>query len=216
MGNSTIALESDLLQIFPDILSRDERAGYEGYQIKAEHLAPFMQRLRDDLGYDYLSSVTGVDYLPEGKMEVVYHIRKSTGGSPLVVKAQLDRDDPVISSAVPIYPGAEFQEREAWDLLGIKFDGHPDLRRILTWEGFYGHPLRKDWKEGYFEEDGKPFKSRWPAGYYKNIDQINPLGQNVDYPAGFDPESWVPETEVALYAGLSKMERMDDDNGYQH
>jgi NADH:ubiquinone oxidoreductase subunit C len=48
-------------------------------------------------------------------MEVVYHLRKSTGGSPLVVKAQLDRDNPVISSAVPIYPGAELQEREAWD-----------------------------------------------------------------------------------------------------
>jgi NADH-quinone oxidoreductase subunit D/NADH-quinone oxidoreductase subunit C/D len=64
MGNPNIALETDLLQIFPDILSHDERPGYEGYQIKAEHLASFMQRLRDELGYDYLSSVTGVDYLP--------------------------------------------------------------------------------------------------------------------------------------------------------
>ena len=122
------------------------------------------------LGYDYFSSVTGVDYLPENKMEVVYHIRKSTGGSPLVIKAQLDRDNPVISSLVPIYPGAEFQEREAWDLFGIKFEGHPDLRRILMWEGFYGHPLRKDWKEGYFEDEGKPFKSRWPVGYYKSAE----------------------------------------------
>ena len=64
----------------------------------------------------------------------------------------------------PIYPGAEFQEREAWDLLGIRFEGHPDLRRILMWEGFDGHPLRKDWKEPYFEEEVKPFKTRWPEG----------------------------------------------------
>jgi NADH:ubiquinone oxidoreductase subunit D/NADH:ubiquinone oxidoreductase subunit C len=213
MSNPNIALETDLLHIFPDILSHDERAGYEGYILKAEQLLPFMQKLRDDLGYDYLSSLTGVDYLPEGKMEVVYHIRKSTGGWPLVIKAQVPRENPVISSLVPIYPGAEFQEREAWDLLGIKFEGHPDLRRILTWEGFAGHPLRKDWKEGYFEEEGKPFKSRWPAGYYKSSEQKNPLGTNLDYPAGFDPESWVPEPEVALYAGLGKMVRENEETG---
>src|SRR5512139_1184711 len=101
MGNHNIALESDLLHIFPEILSHDERAGYEGYIVKSEHLLSFMQRLRDDLGYDYLSSVTGVDYLPEGKMEVVYHVRKSTGGSPLVIKAQIYRENPIISSIVP-------------------------------------------------------------------------------------------------------------------
>lgn len=213
MSNQNVVLESDLIHIFPDILSHDERAGYEGYIIKADQLLPFMQKLRDDLGYDYLSSVTGVDYLPEGKMEVAYHIRKSTGGSPLVIKAQVDRETPVISSLMPIYPGADFQEREAWDLLGIKFEGHPDLRRILTWEGFAGHPLRKDWKEAYFEEEGKPFKSRWPAGYYKSAEQKNPFGSNVDYPAGFDPESWVPEPEVALYAGLGKMTRKDETTG---
>jgi len=213
MGNQKIALESDMLYIFPDILIRDERPGYEGYIVKSAHLPGLMQRLRDDLGYDYLSSVTGVDYLPEGKMEVVYHIRKSTGGPPLVIKAQIDRENPVISSVVPVYPGAEFQEREAWDLLGIKFEGHPDLRRILMWEGFSGHPLRKDWKEGYFEEEGKPYKSRWPAGYYKSAEDKNPLGTNVDYPAGFDPESWVPEPEVALYKGLGRMQRADEETG---
>jgi NADH-quinone oxidoreductase subunit C/D len=213
MSNQNIALETDLLYIFPEMLIHDERAGYEGYIIKAEYLLTFMQRIRDDFGYDYLSSITGVDYLPEGKMEVVYHIRKSTGGSPLVVKAQIERDNPVISSIVPIYPGAEFQEREAWDLLGIKFEGHPDLRRILMWEGFSGHPLRKDWKEGYFEEDFKPFKSRWPVGHYKSAEDRNLLGTNIDYPAGFDPESWIPEPEVALYEGLGKVERKGEETG---
>jgi NADH/F420H2 dehydrogenase subunit C len=215
MGNQNIAQESDLTYIFPDILTRDERPNYEGYLVKPEHLYNVMMKLRDDLGYDYLSSVTGVDYLPDNKMEVVYHLRKSTGGSPLVLKAQLPRDNPVVSSIVPIYPGAEFQEREAWDLLGIKFDGHPDLRRILMWEGFSGHPLRKDWKEAYFEEEGKPFKSRWPAGVYKSSEAKNPLGTNMDYPAGFDPESFVAEPETAIYDGLGKMERQGEETGIQ-
>src|SRR5512135_3263719 len=102
MGNQNYVLASDLTQIFPDIISRDERPNYEGYLVKAEHLTSTLYKLRDDLGYDYLSSVTGVDYLPENKMEVVYHIRKSTGGAPLVLKAQLNRDNPVIASAVPV------------------------------------------------------------------------------------------------------------------
>jgi NADH:ubiquinone oxidoreductase subunit D/NADH:ubiquinone oxidoreductase subunit C len=213
MGNPNIALESDLLHIFPEFLVRDERAGYSGYIVKSEHFSNFMYRIRDDLGYDYLTSVTGVDYLPDGKMEVVYHIRKSTGGSPLVVKAQVDRSNPVLPSLVPVFPGAEFQEREIWDLFGIRFEGHPDLRRILMWEGFAGHPLRKDWKEGYFEEEGKPFKSRWPAGYYKSSEEKNPLGTNVDFPAGFDPDTWVAEPEAALYANLEKLERKDESTG---
>lgn len=213
MDNQSNVLASDLTVIFPDIVTRDERPNYEGYLVKPELLSSTLIRLRDDFGYDYLSSVTGVDYLPDNKLEVVYHLRRSTGGAPLAIKAQLDRENPVIASIVPIYPGAEFQEREAWDLLGIKFDGHPDLRRILTWEGFSGHPLRKDWKEGFYEEDGKPFKSRWPAGFYKSSEEKSPLGKNVDYPGGFDPESWVPEPETALYAGLSKMERIAEDTG---
>jgi NADH-quinone oxidoreductase subunit C/D len=213
MINQTIVLQSDLTHLFPGVISRDERPNYEGYLIQPEYLTATMVKLRDDLGYDYLSSITGVDYLPDNQMEVVYHLRKSTGGSPLVIKAQLPRDNPVIASLVPVYPGAEFQEREAWDLLGIKFEGHPDLRRILLWEGFAGHPLRKDWKEPSYEEEGKPFKSRWPTGHYVNSDGEKPIGKNVDFPAGFDPEAWVPETETAIYAGLQKMERLDEETG---
>ena len=211
--DTNITLETDLTSTFPGILKRDERPGYEGYVVESGRLIEFAKVLRDDLGYDYLTSVTGVDYLNEGKMEVVYHIRKSTGGSPLVLKAQIPRDNPVIASIVPIYPGAEFQEREAWDLLGIKFEGHPDLRRILMWEGFDGHPLRKDWREAYYEDDGKPYKSRWPDGHFRRSETKNPFGNNVDYPAGFDPETWKSEPETLLYAGLDMMERDDEETG---
>ncbi len=107
----------------------------------------------------------------------------------------------MVPSLVSIYPGADFQEREAWDLLGIRFDGHPNLKRILMWEGFEGYPLRKDCQESYFEEDTKPYKNRWPEGNVYRIEDKNPFGKNVDYPAGFDPEAWTPVGEAAVYAG---------------
>ena len=196
--------ENELSARFPEIVTPDTRKGYEGYLVNAENLLEVATALRDEFGYDYLSSVTGVDYLPEGKMEVVYHAFQSTGGPAVVFKVQVPRENPVVPSLVPIYPGADFQEREAWDLLGIRFEGHPDLRRILLWEGFEGYPLRKDWREPYFEEEGKPFKSRWPEGNVWRSEDKNPFGKNVDYPAGFDPDTWVPDGDAALYASLRR------------
>jgi NADH-quinone oxidoreductase subunit D/NADH-quinone oxidoreductase subunit C/D len=199
-----------LTERFPDIVVSDSRAGYSGYVVPPEYLVQVVQAVKDELGYDYLSSVTGVDYLPENKMEVVYHFYRTTGGGALVLKTQVDRENPVVPSLTPLFPGAEFQEREAWDLLGIRFENHPDLRRILTWEGFYGHPLRKDWKEPFFEEEAKPFKSRWPEGHVYRIEDKNPFHDNVQYPPGFDPEQWSPETDELLYSGLTRVDKTDD------
>ena len=210
MAEQTLTLENDLAQRFPESLTPDTRKGYPGFFVKAEKLVDFALALRDELGYDYLSSVTAVDYLAEGQMEIVYHARKTTGGSPLVFRVQVPRDQAVVASLVPVYPGAEFQEREAYDLFGVHFEGHPDLRRILMWEGFNGHPMRKDWREGYFEDEVKPFKSRWPEGRIRRAEDANPFGRNVDYPAGFDPDRFFPDTESALYAGLTKVDTDED------
>jgi len=206
MSEQISVLEYELTARFPGAVIADERKGYSGYLVQADKLIEVATSLRDELGYDYLVSLTGVDYLPEGKMETVYHLCRSTGGSPLVIKVQVPRDQAVVPSLVPVYPGAELQEREVWDLLGIRFEGHPDLRRILLWEGFYGHPLRKDWREPYYEEEGKPFKSRWPDGHVYRAEDKNPFHKNVDYPAGFNPETWVPEADAALYAGIGKIQ----------
>ncbi len=215
MSEQTVMIQNEeevLLSRFPEVVKKDERKGYEGYIVEAQALKDFAATLRDELGYDYLSSVTGVDYLPEGKMEVVYHAYKTTGGPALVFKVQVPRENPVVPSLVPIYPGADFQEREAWDLLGIKFEGHPNLKRILMWEGFHGHPLRKDWREPFYEAEHKPYKSRFPNGEFFRAEDRNPFGKNVDYPAGFDPETWTPDNSNALiYEGLGRIEKAGDD-----
>jgi len=95
---------------------------------------------------DYLSSVTGTDYLTY--LESVYHFYsmvKKQG--PVVLRVRVPKNNAKIPSLVPVYRSAELQEREAYDTFGILYEGHPDLRRLFMWEGFEGHPLRKDYQQ---------------------------------------------------------------------
>jgi NADH-quinone oxidoreductase subunit D/NADH-quinone oxidoreductase subunit C/D len=198
----------ELSSRFSNRINVDTRPGYSGWLLDKSHLLEFAIALRDEFGYDYLSSITGVDYLPEGKMEIVYQVYRTTGGPGLMFKVQVPRTDPVeVPSLVSTYPGAELQEREAWDLLGIKFTGHPDLRRIFMWEGFAGFPLRKDWHEPYYEEDAKPFKNRWPAGKIVMAENSNLFDDNIAYPQGFNPESQSFDPEKALYDALQTYQK---------
>ncbi len=191
--------------LYSEKVTPDTRPGYSGFIVPRDFLIEIAKEVHDVWGYDMLSSLTGVDYFPD-KMEVVYHLYRSLGGGALVLKVQVPRDDAVVPSLYSIYNGAELQEREAWDLLGIKFENHPDLRRILMWEGFEGFPLRKDWKEAYYEEDTKPFSSRWPEGVAEHAENKNLFGANVKYPENFDPDKWIAAGEEALYLGLQKSE----------
>lgn len=96
-----------------------------------------------DLRFDYLTNLTAVDYLEY--FEMIYHLVSMTGRQSLMVKARVyGRDNPEVPSVSHIWRGADFQEREVFDLLGIRFIGHQNLKRIALWEGFEGHPLRKD------------------------------------------------------------------------
>ncbi|RMH28447.1 MAG: NADH-quinone oxidoreductase subunit C [Candidatus Hydrogenedentota bacterium] len=96
-----------------------------------------------DLAFDYLQLISGVDYPMH--FEVVYHLTSLIHQHSLAVKAQIPRDNPVIASIADLYPAANWHEREQFDLMGIIFEGHPDLRRILCPEDWEGHPLRKDY-----------------------------------------------------------------------
>src|SRR5688572_12118346 len=129
--------ETKLEELFPGVAAPDTRKGFEGYLIPPDQLLDVATKLRDEAGYNYLSSATAVDYLEDGKLEMVYHLYRIAGGPAMVLKSQTPRDNAVLPSLVPIFPGADFQEREAWDLYGIRFTGHPNLRRILMWEGFW-------------------------------------------------------------------------------
>jgi len=121
--------------------------GAEGINlvIKSEAVLDVMRFLKEtpELGFDYFTSVTAVDYLEF--FEVVYHLTSMENRQTLVLKTRCyDREKPQIPSVTPLWQGADLQEREVYDLMGIRFQGHPNLKRIFMWEGFEGHPLRKD------------------------------------------------------------------------
>jgi NADH-quinone oxidoreductase subunit C len=103
------------------------------------------------LGFDVLMDLTAVDYSKypgreDGpRFEVVYHLYSIAHNHRLRVKVRVDEDDAVVPTAVPLWPIANWFEREVWDMFGIRFAGHPDLRRLLMYEQFVGHPLRKDY-----------------------------------------------------------------------
>jgi NADH-quinone oxidoreductase subunit C len=107
-----------------------------------------MRFLRDDTDcqFDMLTDVTAVDYLgEEPRFEMVYHLYSVPKNKRLRVKARVGERAPEIATLCELWPSANWMEREVWDLYGIRFAGHPDLRRILLYEEFEGHPLRKDY-----------------------------------------------------------------------
>jgi NADH-quinone oxidoreductase subunit C len=104
-----------------------------------------------ELGFDMLSDLTAVDFLKfpgreDGpRFEVVYHLYSIAHNHRVRLKVRVDEDDAVVPTAVAVWPIANWLEREVWDMFGIRFDGHPDPRRLLMYEEFVGHPLRKDY-----------------------------------------------------------------------
>ncbi len=120
----------------------------QGLVLRPEAVPAAAAFLKGDpaFAFDFLSSLTAVDYLDY--FEVVYHLISLSHNHAAVLKTRAyGRAAPTVPSVVSVWRGADFQEREAWDLMGVRFEGHPDLRRILMWEGFPWHPLRKDFIE---------------------------------------------------------------------
>jgi len=151
---------------FPDTaLFATEFRGQTTLVVPAEAVHDVMAFLRDDgeCRYDFLSDIVGVDYLkypkqrggPTGRFGVVYNLVSTADNRRLFVKVLLDpsvptegiEDDPALhlASVTDLWPGAEWLEREVFDMLGIRFVGNPDLRRILMWEEYPAYPLRKDY-----------------------------------------------------------------------
>jgi len=139
---------------FPDyILDSHAFRGDETLVIKKNHLLEISSYLKNDLKFDFLMDLTAVDYhRATPRFEMVYHFYSLTANKRLRLKAPLDGPDFEIASLTALWQGANWFEREVYDMFGIKFKNHPDLRRILMYDTFEGHPLRKDY----------PLKKRQP------------------------------------------------------
>ncbi|MFT7269181.1 MAG: NADH-quinone oxidoreductase subunit C [Roseivirga sp.] len=132
------------------VLSFDENASPKAIIIDAKDLIEVMSFLQSDeqLYFDSLSCITGIDNGPEAKtMEMVYNLYSIPFNHHLMVKVKLERENPAIDSLTQLWKTADWHERETYDLLGIYFNNHPDLRRILLPADWEGHPLKKDYQE---------------------------------------------------------------------
>ncbi len=165
--NILVQLRAALPDVVISLRKNPGPSGQHSLLVENAGLLDVCQVLRDKLSFDFLSNVTGVDWpdpakadkiavdegegsasRTDGFLEVVYHLYSTANRiGPLVLRARTsDRaGNTKIPSVVSVYRSAEFQEREIYDLFGVEFTGHPDLRRILMWDEFLDHPMRKDY-----------------------------------------------------------------------
>lgn len=130
------------------IVATHSNLGDDTAVVRREKIVEICTFLRDDpaLRFDMAMDLTGVDYLgEEPRFEVVYHLYSLEKKHRVRIKARVPEDDPTIDSVIPVWVGMDWYEREAYDMYGIVFRGHPNLKRILMYESFVGHPLRKDY-----------------------------------------------------------------------
>jgi NADH:ubiquinone oxidoreductase subunit C len=184
----TAALRRAGVEAEPD---GNARAAGVRCSVPAARLLETLRSARDELGFDLLSAVTAVD---EGDhFRLMYHLVRAagSGGDPelpghLLIDVRAPRGDhpdgPVVPSAVPVFAGANLQEREVYDLMGVRFRSHPDLQRVLLWPGFVGHPLRKDYEDVDNEIPWRLAGLRGPDG--------TPLGDDDARRAEEDAQAW--------------------------
>ena len=147
----TLALSGEELAVrlgqrFPESIVKSSK---DSLLVKSEALFDLASFLKTEAGleFDFLSNITAIDY--RDYFEVIYQLTSLKYNHSMVLKTRCDdRNNPVLPSLVSLWRGADFQEREIYDLMGIRFEGHPNLKRIFLWEGYRGHPLRKDFTDG--------------------------------------------------------------------
>ncbi len=144
----TVALNGEevakkITEVFPDSVAAANKVTVVVTSKSLYQVAEFLKNT-SGLDFDYLNNLTAVDYIDY--FEVIYHLTSLKHNHSLILKTRCyERDRPIVPSVVKIWRTADFQEREVYDLMGITFEGHHNLKRLLLWEGFVGHPLRKDY-----------------------------------------------------------------------
>jgi NADH-quinone oxidoreductase subunit C len=146
---SKVAIDRLLDRYASEVVSHHADHGDETAVVMREKLVELTTFLRDDplTAFQMLVDVTCADYLgvKEPRFEVVYHLYSLTRNHRLRLKIELTDDDMLVPSVITVWKSANWMEREVYDLYGVTFEGHPDLRRILLYPEFRGHPLRKDY-----------------------------------------------------------------------
>jgi NADH/F420H2 dehydrogenase subunit C len=128
-----------------EVAPKSMKGDYLGIEVDRSNLVAVCRFLRDQLGFDMLSCISGVDMLDH--LETVYHLRSLTRKQLFQIKVRLDHEKPEVDSVVSVWPTANWLERETYDMYGIKFAGHPDLRRMLLDDDFEGYPLLKSFHQ---------------------------------------------------------------------
>ncbi len=139
---AAISLESLAQELQQAVPSSNCRQADNCLIVSPNSLVKVGQHLRG-LGFDYLVNLAAVDY--DDYFEIVYHLRAIALGQSVTLRTRCERSNPVVESVSSVWKGAELQECEAFDLMGVTFRGHPHLKRLFLWEGFPGHPLRRDY-----------------------------------------------------------------------
>lgn len=132
---------------FGEAIKASEVKGVEArMDIQREKNYEILMALKE-MGLDYLNCLSAVDRIASGELEVVYNLSSLSLPTKALVRVRVPREDPIIRSVASLWGTADWHEREAFDMMGIRFDGHPDLRRILLSEDWVGYPLRKDYQD---------------------------------------------------------------------
>ena len=143
--NSSKAVEKIETKFQGNILLKNSFRDELSLTVTKDSLIEIMTFCKKDLGFDYLVDLTAVDNLGTNpRYEVVYELYSYSDSCHLRIKAGVDESEREVSSVVGLWPTANWHEREAFDMIGLTFSGHPDMRRILMWEGYPFYPLRKD------------------------------------------------------------------------
>jgi NADH-quinone oxidoreductase subunit C len=149
MPETSAQLDAITDKLGAKVIGVSQPQGDDVVLLEAAGLRDSIRALKDDprLNFDFLSDITAVDYWKkkEPRFELVYHLVSLPRKARLRIRVPVTESDAAVDSLTPLWPGANFLEREVWDLFGIRFNGHPDLRRVLLYDEFQGHPLRKDY-----------------------------------------------------------------------
>ena len=199
-------------------------AGDGMFRVPVSSFRTLAEKLRNEEGFDFLRSLTGMDWGEEG-LGCVYHLENTVTGENVVLStADADRDNARVPSVHDLWKGANFNEREAYDFFGIRFVGHPDLRRLFLRDDWKGHPLRKDYDmslnplnmENEGNEDEAPSYEMTPDGGY--ILRRHPLFEDQEYVINIGPQH--PATHGVLRFRVSlegeTIKKIDVHSGYIH